>query len=58
MGLAAKLRQRVATDRRPGSSPRRTWAGTSLAPELVGDANHALKAAFELEDERRRLAPG
>ena len=57
MGLAAKLRQSVATPGRSGQIAS-TYLGRNRAwsADLVEDANHALKAAFDLEHQRRRLA--
>jgi tetratricopeptide (TPR) repeat protein len=57
MGLAYKLRQRVATDRRPGLL-NSNYLGRSRAwaPDLVSDANHALRSAFDQEAERLRLS--
>ena len=55
MGLASKLREQVDSFRRPGQlasgyfGRNRTWS-----PSLVGDATLAIKAAAELEAERRR----
>ncbi len=56
MGLAAHLRRAVGARSRPGAiasaylGRNRAWSS-----DLVGDANHALKVAFDLEDERRRV---
>jgi len=59
MGLAAQLRQASATGSvgRPGELAS-TFLGHSRAwpVDVVGDATHALKGAFALEAERRRLA--
>jgi tetratricopeptide (TPR) repeat protein len=54
MGLASKLREQVANSRRAGLLPsayfgrNRAWAA-----DLVGDATLAIRAALELEAERR-----
>ena len=55
MGLAAKLRQQVASRRGQGLLAS-TYFGRNKAwsTDQVGDANQALKAAFNLETERRR----
>ena len=58
MGLAAHLRRAVVTQGRPGLiashylGRNRAWS-----TDLVNDATHALKAAFDLEGQRRRLLP-
>ena len=57
MGLAHKLRQKVATDHRLGLlNSHYLGRSRAWAPDLVSDATHALRSAFDLEAERRRLS--
>ena len=56
IGLASKLREQVATHRKTGLLPSAYFGRNRAWPnDLVGDATLAIKAAFELEAERRRL---
>jgi tetratricopeptide (TPR) repeat protein len=57
MGLARRLRDQVSSQRRLGVLASNYFGKNPVwSPDLVGDATHALKAAFDLEAERRRLS--
>ena len=57
MGLASRLRDQVSSPRRIGLIASNYFGSHKVwPPDLVGDATHALRAAFDLEAERRRLS--